>query len=124
MLSDGAKPDEIINNSLIPAINEVGELFNQKKYFLPQLIGSANTMKLAIEHLEPLLEKKDSGDDMPTLVIATVEGDIHDIGKNLVVLMLKTMATTWLIWERMCLVRILSTRRLRRMRQLSDCQLL
>ena len=89
MLSDGAKPDEIINNSLIPAINEVGELFNQKKYFLPQLIGSANTMKLAIEHLEPLLEKKDSGDDMPTLVIATVEGDIHDIGKNLVVLMLK-----------------------------------
>ena len=48
MLSDGAKPDEIINNSLIPAINEVGELFNQKKYFLPQLIGSANTMKLAI----------------------------------------------------------------------------
>ena len=88
MLSDGAKPDEIINN-LIPAINEVGELFNQKKYFLPQLIGSANTMKLAIEHLEPLLEKKDSGDDMPTLVIATVEGDIHDIGKNLVVLMLK-----------------------------------
>ena len=89
MLSDGAKPDEIINNSLIPAINEVGELFNQKKYFLPQLIGSANTMKLAIEHLEPLLEKKDSGEDMPTLVIATVEGDIHDIGKNLVVLMLK-----------------------------------
>lgn len=89
MLSDGAKPDEIINNSLIPAINEVGELFNRKKYFLPQLIGSANTMKLAIEHLEPLLEKKDSGDDMPTLVIATVEGDIHDIGKNLVVLMLK-----------------------------------
>ena len=62
MLSDGAKPDEIINNSLIPAINEVGELFNQKKYFLPQLIGSANTMKLAIEHLEPLLEKKDSGE--------------------------------------------------------------
>ena len=61
----------------------------QKKYFLPQLIGSANTMKLAIEHLEPLLEKKDSGEDMPTLVIATVEGDIHDIGKNLVVLMLK-----------------------------------
>lgn len=89
MLSDGAKPDEIINNSLIPAINKVGELFNQKKYFLPQLIGSANTMKLAIEHLEPLLEKKDSGDDMPTLVIATVEGDIHDIGKNLVALMLK-----------------------------------
>jgi 5-methyltetrahydrofolate--homocysteine methyltransferase len=46
-------------------------------------------MKLAIEYLEPLLERKGNGDDMPTLVVATVEGDIHDIGKNLVVLMLK-----------------------------------
>ncbi len=89
MLGAGSKPDEIINGSLIPAINEVGELFNQKKYFLPQLIGSANTMKLAIDYLEPLLEKKDTGADMPTIVIATVEGDIHDIGKNLVALMLK-----------------------------------
>lgn len=89
MLDAGSKPDEIINGSLIPAINEVGELFNQKKYFLPQLIGSANTMKLAIDYLEPLLEKKDTGADMPTIVIATVEGDIHDIGKNLVALMLK-----------------------------------
>ena len=89
MLEAGSKPDEIINGSLIPAINEVGELFNQKKYFLPQLIGSANTMKLAIDYLEPLLEKKESGQDMPTIVIATVEGDIHDIGKNLVALMLK-----------------------------------
>jgi 5-methyltetrahydrofolate--homocysteine methyltransferase len=88
-LAAGDKPDMIINQYLIPAINEVGELFNQKKYFLPQLIGSANTMKMAIEYLEPLLERKGSGDDLPTLVVATVEGDIHDIGKNLVVLMLK-----------------------------------
>jgi 5-methyltetrahydrofolate--homocysteine methyltransferase len=88
-LAAGDKPDAVINQYLIPAINEVGELFNRKKYFLPQLIGSANTMKLAIEYLEPLLEKKSDGADMPTLVVATVEGDIHDIGKNLVVLMLK-----------------------------------
>lgn len=88
-ISGGEKPDAIINQYLIPAINEVGELFNQKKYFLPQLIGSANTMKMAIDYLEPLLERKGGGEDMPTLVIATVEGDIHDIGKNLVVLMLK-----------------------------------
>ena len=88
-LESGKDPQTIIDEDLIPAVNKVGELFEQKKYFLPQLIGSANTMKLAIEHLEPLLEKKDSGEDMPTLVIATVEGDIHDIGKNLVVLMLK-----------------------------------
>ena len=89
VLDAGKKPDEIINESLIPAINGVGELFNKKKYFLPQLIGSANTMKHAIDYLEPLLEKNDTGENMPTLVIATVEGDIHDIGKNLVVLMLK-----------------------------------
>ena len=56
MLDGGAKPDEIINEHLIAAINEVGELFDKKKYFLPQLISSANTMKLAIEYLEPMLE--------------------------------------------------------------------
>lgn len=89
VLAQGETPDDIINAYLIPAINEVGELFNRKKYFLPQLIGSANTMKLAIDYLEPLMERKGTGEDMPTLVIATVEGDIHDIGKNLVVLMLK-----------------------------------
>lgn len=88
-LADGAEPDAIINDYLIPAINEVGELFNSKKYFLPQLIGSANTMKEAIDYLEPQMERKSAGGDMPTIVIATVEGDIHDIGKNLVVLMLK-----------------------------------
>jgi 5-methyltetrahydrofolate--homocysteine methyltransferase len=89
VLAQGEKPDTIINDYLIPAINEVGELFNRKKYFLPQLIGSANTMKQAIDYLEPLMERKGTGEDMPTIVIATVEGDIHDIGKNLVVLMLK-----------------------------------
>lgn len=88
-LAAGTKPEAVINEYLIPAINEVGVLFEKKKYFLPQLIASANTMKLAIDFLEPMLEKKNDGKEMPTLVIATVEGDIHDIGKNLVVLMLK-----------------------------------
>lgn len=88
MLDGEAKPDEIINEHLIAAINEVGELFDKKKYFLPQLISSANTMKLAIEYLEPMLERSNT-EAMATIVVATVEGDIHDIGKNLVVLMLK-----------------------------------
>ena len=88
-LESGKDPQTIIDEDLIPAVNKVGELFEQKKYFLPQLIASANTMKLAIDYLEPMLEKKNDGQEMPTLVIATVEGDIHDIGKNLVVLMLK-----------------------------------
>lgn len=88
-LDAGMKPDAIINDYLIAAINEVGDLFDKKKYFLPQLIGSANTMKKAIDYLEPMLERREDAGQMPTLVIATVEGDIHDIGKNLVVLMLK-----------------------------------
>ena len=88
-LDAGVKPDAIINDYLIAAINEVGDLFDKKKYFLPQLIGSANTMKKAIDYLEPKLERREDAGQMPTLVIATVEGDIHDIGKNLVVLMLK-----------------------------------
>ena len=88
MLDGGAKPDEIINEHLIAAINEVGVLFDKQKYFLPQLISSANTMKLAIEYLEPMLERSNT-EAMATIVVATVEGDIHDIGKNLVVLMLK-----------------------------------
>jgi len=88
-LENGTKAESIINEYLIPAINEVGQYFNDGKYFLPQLIRSANTMKMAIDHVEPLLEKKDSGEVLPTVIIATVKGDIHDIGKNLVVLMLK-----------------------------------
>lgn len=88
LLEDGSAPDEVINEQLIPAINEVGQLFDQQKYFLPQLISSANTMKIAIEYLEPLL-KREEQEERAVIVVATVEGDIHDIGKNLVVLMLK-----------------------------------
>lgn len=88
-LAHGTKPEQVINQYLIPAINEVGELFNQQKYFLPQLIASANAMKSAIEYLEPKIQRTGSEAEAATLVIATVEGDIHDIGKNLVVLMLR-----------------------------------
>ena len=93
-LALGTKAEAIINEYLIPAINEVGQYFNDGKYFLPQLIRSANTMKTAIDYVEPLLEKKESGEALPTIVIATVKGDIHDIGKNLVVLMLKNYGYT------------------------------
>ncbi len=88
-IAEGNAPQTIIEEHLIPAINEVGELFDKKKYFLPQLISSAEAMELAISYVEPLLPKKTDGKKMPTIVMATVEGDIHDIGKNLVVLMLK-----------------------------------
>ena len=88
-LESGEKPVELLNQVLLPAINLVGEYFYQGKYFLPQLIASAEAMKNSIEVLEPLLQTGNSGEEMPVVVIATVEGDIHDIGKNLVALMLK-----------------------------------
>lgn len=88
-LDAGCAPDHILNEALLPAIEEVGDLFDSGKYFLPQLIASAETMKKSIELLEPLLKETGSQAVMPTIVIATVKGDIHDIGKNLVALMLK-----------------------------------
>ncbi len=88
-LTQGLEAKTLLDEVLLPAINEVGELFDRGKYFLPQLIASAEAMKASIEHMEPILLQDNTGEDMPTVVIATVEGDIHDIGKNLVALMLK-----------------------------------
>lgn len=85
----GVPAQSILNDMLLPAINEVGALFEKGKFFLPQLIASAEAMKLSIEYLEPFLARDGSNEEMPTVVIATVAGDIHDIGKNLVAMMLK-----------------------------------
>ena len=85
----GCEPQSLLNDALIPAINAVGDLFDKGKYFLPQLIAGAEAMKRSIEVLEPLLATEDTGEEKPVVVIATVEGDIHDIGKNLVAMMLK-----------------------------------
>ena len=83
------QPKKLLDETLLPAINEVGALFDKGIYFLPQLIAGAEAMKLAIEYLEPLLVEENDSAPKATIVIATVEGDIHDIGKNLVALMLK-----------------------------------
>lgn len=88
-MEQGFEAKALLDEVLLPAINEVGELFDKGKYFLPQLIASAEAMKASIEYMEPVLLQVNAGEDMPTVVIATVEGDIHDIGKNLVALMLK-----------------------------------
>lgn len=88
-LDEGHAAKTLLDEILLPAINEVGELFDKGKYFLPQLIASAEAMKASIEYMEPLLLQANTDRKMPTVVIATVEGDIHDIGKNLVALMLK-----------------------------------
>ena len=89
VLDSGKQPKEILDDILLPAIQDVGELFDSGKYFLPQLISSAEAMKKSIEYLEPMLQDHNATEEMPTVLIATVEGDIHDIGKNLVALMLK-----------------------------------
>lgn len=89
LVADGMEAPHILNEALMPAIDEVGILFEKGKYFLPQLINSAEAMKLAIAVIEPILAEARTGDALPTIVIATVKGDIHDIGKNLVALMLK-----------------------------------
>lgn len=88
-IEEGEDAQKLLNETLLPAINEVGDLFDKGKYFLPQLIASAEAMKNSIEVLEPYLMSGSQNQDMPVIIIATVEGDIHDIGKNLVALMLK-----------------------------------
>ena len=89
-LDRGIEPRVILDEVLMPAINEVGDLFDKGKFFLPQLISGAEAMKLSIGVLEPLLKGDEAtGKKLPSVVIATVHGDIHDIGKNLVALMLK-----------------------------------
>ena len=93
-LTEGKEASVILEEELIPAITEAGNRFEQKKYFLPQLIGAAEAMKAAVEVLEPQLQKDGDTTSAGTVLIATVEGDIHDIGKNLVSLMLKNHGFT------------------------------
>lgn len=90
-LQESVLPGEIVDDCMIPAINEVGQLFDVKKYYLPQLIRSAETMKLGFDKIEPLLgaDQKSSTSGVAKVVLATVKGDVHDIGKNIVGLMLK-----------------------------------
>ncbi|WP_462326749.1 homocysteine S-methyltransferase family protein [Desulfobaculum sp.] len=82
-------PFDLVDADLIPAITEVGEKYERKEYFLPQLLQSAETMQTAFEHLRPYLEASSGAKEKTKVIMATVEGDIHDIGKNIVILMLR-----------------------------------
>jgi 5-methyltetrahydrofolate--homocysteine methyltransferase len=78
-------PLEIINTFLLDGMKVVGELFGSGQMQLPFVLQSAETMKAAVAHLEPFMEKQDAGNNAKgKVVIATVKGDVHDIGKNLV----------------------------------------
>lgn len=90
MIEDGNSPLEIVNNEVIPALNIVGEGFEKKKYYLPQLLMSAESAKSSFEVVKANMDSADGkeGQKCP-IVIATVKGDIHDIGKNIVKLLLE-----------------------------------
>lgn len=75
---------EIINNLLLDGMKVVGELFGSGQMQLPFVLQSAETMKASVAHLEPHMEKKADGQSKGKIVLATVKGDVHDIGKNLV----------------------------------------
>ena len=87
-LASGRTAAAILDEDLIPAIMDVGERYERKEFFLPQLLVAAETMRAGFTRLEPLLAKT-AGAAKARIVMATVEGDIHDIGKNIVCLMLK-----------------------------------
>lgn len=84
-LDEGISVSDIIQKTLRPAMNEVGERFSTGEFFLPDLILSADAMKQAIGFLRPLMTAEDAESKQETVVIGTVQGDVHDIGKNLVV---------------------------------------
>ena len=91
LLNSGTNPMEIINNILIPSLDKVGDNFEKGIIFLPQLISSANCASVCFDEIKKIIsENKDSSiDKKGKIVIATVKGDIHDIGKNIVKVILE-----------------------------------
>ena len=87
-LDEKLDPLECINQGLMPGIQEVGELFSKGDYFLPELIIGADAMKAALDVLEPALTGGQEREVVGKVVIGTVEGDLHEIGKTLVGTML------------------------------------
>ncbi|MGM0370600.1 MAG: homocysteine S-methyltransferase family protein [Bacillota bacterium] len=80
---------DTINRGLIPGIKEVGDKYDKGVYFLPQLMMAAEVMKTAFSKLRPILEAQQDQSSLGTIVVATVKGDVHDIGKNIVQVMLE-----------------------------------
>jgi 5-methyltetrahydrofolate--homocysteine methyltransferase len=97
ILAKGGRPLHVIEGPLMDGMNVVGDLFGQGKMFLPQVVKSARVMKQAVAHLVPYIEEEkrlqaEAGQDVKAkgkIVIATVKGDVHDIGKNIVTVVLQ-----------------------------------
>lgn len=88
-LDEGADPKEIINKGLLPGMSEVGELFKDGELFVPEVLVSAKAMNAGMELLKPFLKEGDIK-KVGTCVVATVKGDLHDIGLKLVSMMMES----------------------------------
>ena len=89
VIEEGINPVEIINEGLSPAMTEVGDGFANEEIPLPGVLVAAEAMTKAIEIMEPHIPKEEVAESLGTVVIGTIEGDIHDIGKRIVATMLK-----------------------------------
>jgi 5-methyltetrahydrofolate--homocysteine methyltransferase len=87
-LSHGGKPGELLNDALIPAMTEVGERFERQEFFVPEMLVAARAMKEALALLKPHLQAAKVR-PVGSVLLATVRGDLHDIGKNLVGVMME-----------------------------------
>lgn len=87
-LSDGVEPLKLVHEYMVPAMDEVGRRFECNEYFVPELLISARAMKSALELIRPILVAR-GAEPVGRVVIGTVKGDLHDIGKNLVAAMLE-----------------------------------
>ncbi|MGM9926851.1 MAG: methionine synthase [Bacillus sp. (in: firmicutes)] len=87
-LAKGMAPLEIINGPLMAGMNEVGILFNDNQLIVAEVLQSAEVMKTSVSHLEQFMDKNESNNSKGKILLATVKGDVHDIGKNLVEIIL------------------------------------
>jgi 5-methyltetrahydrofolate--homocysteine methyltransferase len=88
-IDEGVDPQELISRHLIPAMNVVGDKFEKKEIFVPEMMIAARSMQACMDLVKPLLQKE-VDIDQGTVVIGTVFGDLHDIGKNLVKLLMES----------------------------------
>ena len=88
-IDEGVEPMEILNKGMVDAMSVIGERFSRGEAFVPEMLISARTMKKGVEVLKPYLAK-DAATSFGTAVIGTVQGDMHDIGKNLVAMMIES----------------------------------
>ncbi|PKN29130.1 MAG: cobalamin-binding protein [Deltaproteobacteria bacterium HGW-Deltaproteobacteria-21] len=92
-VQEGVDPERLFNQYLIPAMNEVGDKFQRKEIFVPEMMIAARSMQACMDLLKPLI-RKEATVSLGTVVIGTVFGDLHDIGKNLVKLLLESSGFT------------------------------